>query len=134
MIRNTNNPGNIRNNPYGAWKGQNGAVRGFCKFESLSYGIRALILLLKRYRTTHGLKTIKTIITRYAPPIENDTDSYIKTVSREISRYPTDILSPADYPALIKSIILVEQGRTYLDRNLEKINAAIDEYINLMEE
>lgn len=78
----TNNPLNIRYSKANNWIGQdkeNPNVRGFVKFASVGYGVRAAILLLLRYRN-RGCTTIRKIIDRWAPSSENDTDAYVKFV------------------------------------------------------
>tara|TARA_R110002095_G_scaffold53860_1_gene46593 strand:- start:1960 stop:2619 length:660 start_codon:yes stop_codon:yes gene_type:complete len=80
-IRN-NNPGNIRRNgdPWqGLAKEQND--REFFTFKSAIYGIRALARLLITYQDKYGLCTIETIITRWAPAVENNTKAYIQSVA-----------------------------------------------------
>ena len=72
-IRN-NNPGNIR---WGSdWKGlkKDGKQQdpSFCIFETPEYGIRALAKLLRNYQRLYGLNTPYRIISRYAPPTENE--------------------------------------------------------------
>jgi hypothetical protein len=75
-----NNPGNIRNTTID-WKGETkGDDKGFETFESVEYGIRAIFRLLKTYREKHGLRSIREIIYRFAPPNENNTDAYIASV------------------------------------------------------
>jgi len=73
-IRNCN-PLNIRRSA-AKWKGlcaqQNDA--SFCQFESMEWGWRAAFWLLTRvYYHTYRLFTIRKIITKWAPPIENHT-------------------------------------------------------------
>ena len=84
-IRN-NNPMNIRkgNN----WKGEKHPQTdaAFEQFESMQYGVRAGLKILKNYMTGYnGLaqkaNTIEKMITRWAPPSENNTRSYISTFS-----------------------------------------------------
>lgn len=75
------NPANIRYNLSNSWKGLVGSEKGFCKFENDLYGIRALIYLLRTYYLYRDCDTIRSIISRYAPSSENDTDSYISFVS-----------------------------------------------------
>ena len=54
----------------------------FCVFESMAYGWRAAFrLLCHTYYKKYGLKTIRAIITRWAPPKENDTQYYIRSVA-----------------------------------------------------
>ena len=81
-IRN-NNPLNIRRSK-DQWKGLADAQtdRAFCQFKSLEYGWRAAFYLLTRtYYHKYRLYTIRTIIRRWAPPGENNTEAYITNVS-----------------------------------------------------
>ena len=82
-IRNCN-PLNIRRSK-DQWKGLADAQtdRAFCQFKSLEYGWRAAFYLLTRtYYHKYRLYTIRTIIRRWAPPGENNTEAYIANVSR----------------------------------------------------
>ena len=77
-IRN-NNPLNIRRSK-DKWKGLRAvqADAQFCQFETLEYGWRAAFYLLTRtYYHKYRLYTIRSIISKWAPPIENKTDAYI---------------------------------------------------------
>lgn len=77
-IRN-NNPSNIRKG--GRWKGLRATQtdKEFCQFESMLYGVRALIKLLQTYVITYKCKSIRAIITRWAPPSDgNQTEAYIR--------------------------------------------------------
>lgn len=78
-----NNPGNIRNSST-VWQGEKvpSADRSFKQFKSMAYGYRAMIKLLQNYSRLHGCHTLRTMISRWAPPSENDTRSYISTVSK----------------------------------------------------
>lgn len=76
-----NNPGNIRHSD-DEWQGkaliQND--REFVQFDSMEYGIRALVLNLISYYRKHRCTTVREIITRWAPPLENNTEAYIAAV------------------------------------------------------
>lgn len=77
------NPGNIRIS--GAkYKGevQPSQDKAFKQFESMAYGYRAMFMLLYTYQKKRGLSTIREMITRYAPPVENHTVVYIDTVAK----------------------------------------------------
>lgn len=76
------NPLNIRYNVRNKWLGQRGQNSGFCVFSTMQLGFRAAYLLLCRYHR-EGLETIESIIKRWAPPSENDCESYIKFVCDE---------------------------------------------------
>ena len=97
-IRNCN-PLNIRRSA-AKWKGlcaqQNDA--SFCQFESMEWGWRAAFWLLTRvYYHTYRLFTIRKIITKWAPPIENHTAAYIQRVRSSLVSAPT---SPSASPAI----------------------------------
>ena len=49
----------------------------FEQFSEMEFGVRAGIKLIKIYYQK-GYKTVRQIITRYAPPIENQTEAYIR--------------------------------------------------------
>jgi hypothetical protein len=107
-----NNPGNIR--PGDSWQGMIGTNSGFVVFENIGYGIRALGIDL-RTKIGNGYNTIQLIITRYAPPSENNTQAYINSVVSSTGFSATKILT-ADGPtlfALIRAIINVEVGPQY---------------------
>jgi len=78
-VRN-NNPGNIRHGE--AWKGLSPTQTDpqFLQFSSPEYGIRAIARILRSYHKW-GCTTITQIVDRWAPPIENDTPAYIKSVA-----------------------------------------------------
>lgn len=76
MIR-RNNPFNIRYSAKNNWQGQVGENNGFAVFTSLDMGIRAACKLILNYPRP---LTIESIITRWAPPTENDTERYIMFV------------------------------------------------------
>ena len=108
-----NNPGNIRHGP--AWQGLSPEQtdKSFCQFISPEYGIRALCKILKTYQTKHGLKTISAIINRYAPPIENDTNSYADHVAKMLSTKPylaIDLNNPIMMADMVEAIIVHECG------------------------
>ena len=85
-IRN-NNPLNIRHSA-DQWQGvrEEQTDRSFVQFKSMAYGYRAAWKTLQSYynRFCHQSKpyTVRNIITRWAPPKENDTEAYIRTVLR----------------------------------------------------
>lgn len=110
-----NNYGNIRASKSYKWIGQIGEYNGFCKFLSVSYGLRALYLLLNRYICHYDLHDVRSIITRYAPPSENDTEQYIQRVEQYLLKYGygSKDFRPSDkrLPYLCCAIVLNECGK-----------------------
>lgn len=94
-VRN-NNPGNIRYSEHSGWQGRvaykDKKDKAFEEFVSESYGIRALMKLLKNYQNKYELRTVREIVGRYAPSNENDTPRYVRTVCKEMGVAPDDVL------------------------------------------
>lgn len=113
-IRN-NNPGNIRYTGT-KWLGladppSDGA---FCRFTSPEYGIRAIARIITTYYEKHGLNTVRGIVDRWAPPMENDTRAYIAHVSDRCGVGADQVIDPRAWlimSALVCSIILHENGQ-----------------------
>lgn len=113
-IRN-NNPGNIkRGEPWKGLKKDGESIDPvFCVFETPEWGIRALAKILKNYQKIHGLNTPRKIISRYAPPCENQTLSYIQSVAQQLGIYPdceVDLNNDATLIIFLKAIIRHENG------------------------
>lgn len=113
-IRN-NNPGNIR---WGnEWKGlvpqAQRTDKSFCQFISPEYGIRAMIIILRNYQSKYGLKTITGIVKRWAPPNENNTQAYIRSVAKATGTdadKPIDLTDSRKLIPLLQAIIKHENG------------------------
>jgi hypothetical protein len=88
-----NNPGNLRFVMSIHWRGQVGQDGGFCVFDQLFNGARALCIDLKNAQFLHRLNTVEQIIPYYAPPKENDTESYIAAVCVEMGVHRNDVLN-----------------------------------------
>ena len=105
-----NNIFNIRKGPK-AWKGETGTRNGFVEFETREHGIRAWIVLMHNYRVKHRCGTIRAIITRYAPPSENNTQAYIKYCRERVYKSEITWLSTtADYVRLGCAMAKMETG------------------------
>jgi hypothetical protein len=87
-----NNPGNLRN-PSGV---------GFQRFGSQEEGLRAMARQLRRYQTRDHLSTIADIVTKYAPPSENDTAAYIGDVAKRTGFAPNQPLDLGNVDTLAR--------------------------------
>lgn len=111
-----NNPGNIRRSKV-RYKGEVQPSRdpAFKQFESPAWGYRAVFMLLHTYRVRHGLRTIREMISRWAPPSENHTEAYIRAVSADTGIGPDEVLDTLDPAVMIPvaaAISRVENGTT----------------------
>lgn len=120
------NPGNIEHSARNAWNGLASPPSDgrFARFVSHEHGIRALALLLLTYQDRHGLRTIRGIITRWAPSSENQTDVYIERVARRMRQdadVEMDLQDPRVMRGLVEAIIVVELGgQPYDDATLSE--------------
>lgn len=108
------NPGNIRRSRV-RYRGEVVPSRDveFKEFETMAYGYRAMFVLLDTYRRRYGLITIRQMLSRYAPPEENFTESYIRVVSQRTgidadSRVNTRLAS--DMIPIVRAMSEVENG------------------------
>jgi len=79
-----NNPLNIIKNKNINWKGQlcNGTDPTFVQFETMEYGLRAALKLLRTYYNKHGCRTVRQIVARWDPEGERVIAAYVGTVCR----------------------------------------------------
>lgn len=129
-IRN-NNPLNIRKgcNWYGERHPQ--VDRDFEEFESMELGIRAALVLLRNYITGYNgrsakFNTIRKIVRRWAPPIENATQRYIDFVCKKTGFDQNQVIWFSDRKAMIsicRAMAFVECG-LWID--IEKFETAYD--------
>ena len=113
-IRN-NNPLNIRRgtNWIGLSITQNDP--SFCQFDSMTYGLRAGLIIIRTYMQRYRLNTIHGIVSRWAPPKENNTDTYIKSVSSMMKMHALQTFDFGDRTrivALVSAMCKVETGIT----------------------
>lgn len=109
------NPGNIRITK-DRWKGlsDNQTDNEFFQFTEMKWGYRALIRTLQNYRKRHDCWTIGDFIRRWAPPSENDTMAYIRTVCEKMGVPPAYVPNVDDKLSMCMmaaAISFVENGR-----------------------
>ncbi|KMJ44067.1 membrane protein [Xenorhabdus khoisanae] len=118
-IRN-HNPGNLEiGSPWQGLTKKPQDIR-FCSFVDAAYGIRALAVTLITYhdkrKATNGTRidTVRKVIERWAPSVENHTERYIQFVSKAMGVYPDQNINLHDYDTicpLVEAIIRQENGR-----------------------
>lgn len=118
------NPGNIRRSAV-RYLGEVHPSRdaAFKQFESMAWGYRAVFVLLDVYRRRHGLRTIRGMIARWAPPSENDTGAYVRAVSRRAGIDPDAEISTRDRRTMIPLVAAmsrVENGVEACKEELEE--------------
>jgi hypothetical protein len=90
-----------------------GSSTGFEQHGSYEQGLKAIDDNLRNYGEKHSIKTLRGVITRWAPPSENDTEAYIKNVSQKTGISPDqeiDLSNPVVRHILSGPIVLQEKG------------------------
>lgn len=126
-----NNPLNIRYNPSNKWRGAEGVEKGFVTFKNMAYGFRAAFIILTNY-IKNGHNTLESIIRRWAPPSENNTEKYIQFVEHET-------IIPRDLELTDNSIhdywtkIIIIQAMAIFESGVKEDEQQINLYINYPE-
>ena len=113
-----NNPGNIRKGEQ--WIGLSDIQLDpdFATFKTPEYGIRAMAKILMNYQIKYKLKSISEIIDRWAPPSENDTNSYVSDVCKRVGKTADEAVNtrdPSFLTTLVTAIIIHENGQCPYD-------------------
>ena len=123
-IRN-NNPLNIRHSA-DQWQGasEEQTDKSFVQFKSMAYGYRAAWRILQTYYERFSAQsrvfTVRNILSRWAPPKENDTEAYIKNVlnmasigGKEKLLPPSNVLSYGRLSRMVSAMTCIECGIPY---------------------
>ena len=128
-----NNPLNIRRSA-DQWEGacEEQTDKSFVQFKSLAYGYRAAWKVLQSYYDRFCRQgkpfTVRNIITRWAPPQENDKEAYIRHVLKlgslggnERLLPPVNVSGYGKLSRLLASMTCVECGIPYSEVNFEAV-------------
>lgn len=138
-----NNPGNLRRTKI-LWNGEiadpENKGKGFERFEYIEYGIRANAIDVIGDIKKDGNDTIEKLISTYAPPIENNTQNYIKFISNELEvQYNQPIhLDYKFVEKLLSAIYYMELGSKdavkisgeMIQKGVSMINASAKKYLD----
>lgn len=102
---------NIKWSAANDWLGQTGKDdRGFSVFSDPKYSIRAGFKILRSY-AKRGVVTLRDVISTFAPPQDNnDTENYIRFVSKKTGLAPDEHVNEAMMPWVIQAMIKMEVG------------------------
>ena len=112
-IRN-NNPGNLNFAHQAGAVLEPGPNARFARFPTAEAGLEALRDQLIRYIVRDGIDTVAGIISKWAPPSENNTAAYIRGVAHALGAEPDDRLgqpNPKLIAGLMSAIIRFENGQ-----------------------
>lgn len=126
-----NNPGNIRQNSdnfLGEIKPS--ADPSFKQFESIEYGYRAMFVTLNTYQKRYGLSTIRAMISRWAPPKDNnDTEAYIRAVSSESGVPENSHITSTNKDVMIPIVAAMSRVENGVAANIAEVQRGWDLFI-----
>jgi hypothetical protein len=108
-----NNPFNIeKGSPWEGLAADQPDAR-FCKFVSMSYGVRAWAKLMLTYASAYNIRSVADIVNRYNPPADGQPSSYIPTVAGALgvdAAAPLDLSNRYTVFSLARAMMAVEIG------------------------
>ncbi len=120
-----NNPGNLVKTAI-KWQGKvphsENTDSRFEKFVAMKWGVRAMIIDVLGDIEKDGMNTIEKLITKYAPPHENNTKVYINVVAKAVGIAPNEKI-PMSKEALRKLFIAItkhENGTPISESDFEE--------------
>ncbi len=129
------NPGNIRLSQ-SRFKGEVSPSTDdeFKQFRGEAWGYRAIFVILNTYNNKYGLKTIRQMISRWAPPHENHTNVYISAISKMAmldADTPIDTRQRVAMIPLVAAMSRVENGVDAAWSSVERGWELFEEDLNL---
>lgn len=109
-----NNPLNIRLNASNSWLGKvyPNTDGVFEQFQNMAYGYRAALQLIRKYISS-GYNTVSSIISRWAPANENNTQRYIERVCNTTGYSANTVINAYNKEQMCKlvyAMAIVENG------------------------
>lgn len=117
-----NNPLNIRKNST-EWEGlkEQQSDYSFFQFETMAYGYRAAFITLNTYREKYGCVSLADYIRRWAPPCENDTNSYINFVAKRSGLADVSVIDTTNKEQMVKIVAAMARMENTADPDIEPI-------------
>ncbi|MEE1110717.1 MAG: hypothetical protein UIH99_00710 [Alphaproteobacteria bacterium] len=114
-----NNPGNIRMSDFSRKVGAIGEAGGFAVFPDKETGMYAIEALLRT--NTYQNLTVAGAISRYAPPSENNTSAYHRTIEKHTGlsvNKPMNQLTQTELTSVANAIMIMEGWK---EGNIQRI-------------
>lgn len=116
------NPGNIRRGSF-RYRGEKAESQDaeFREFEDISWGYRAMFVLLHTYALRHGCRLLREFIARYAPPSENNTEAYVRRVAYSTHLTPDSVLTTTDGDEMCAVVAAMSEVENGVEANMADV-------------
>ena len=126
-----NNPGNIRHDR-DKWRGEvvPSQDKAFKQFEGMAWGYRAMFHLINNYSRLHGCNTVRKIVSRWAPPEDNNhTGAYIAAVCDSAGVQPDGLITTTCRDVMVPIIAAMARVENGTPAVMADVNAGWDLFI-----
>lgn len=125
-----NNPGNIRLGG-GRFQGEVHPSRDpeFKEFETIEWGYRAMFVIIHNYDELYNINTLDKIIARWAPPVENDTQGYVRNVAKCMGLNASSYIDSMDGDQMTRLVGAMSYIETGFPANEVDINRGWEVFI-----
>lgn len=125
------NPGNIRRSS-SHYRGEVRPSRDpdFKQFESIEWGYRAIFVTLNTYRRKYRLRTIREMISRWAPPVENHTEAYIRAVTARTGFSADAVLDTRSRQQMVPLIAAMSEVENGVKADFRAVERGWELYVN----
>lgn len=96
----------------------------FCTFDTPEYGFRAAYIILLKYLARDD-NTIKKIISKWAPSVENHVDGYANFIGQRTNKDVNSFVEPEDLPAIMLAMSDFEGAKGAYDIDVVNRGVAI---------
>ena len=121
------NPGNIEINS-DKFQGEitPSQDRRFKQFKTMAYGYRAIFKILLAYKQKHGLKTLRQWINRWAPPVENNTEAYIQSVSTNAKVFSDVEIDTNNKDLMCRIVVAISRVENGVPADMSEVEQGYD--------
>ena len=92
----------------------------------MTYGVRAGLIIIRTYMQRYHLTSIHAIVSRWAPPSENDTESYVKSVASMMKMHALQTFDFGDRKRIVSLVAAMCKVETGISLDNKLIESAYD--------
>ena len=93
--------------------------KDFVQFQTVAWGLRAAFCILRTYARKYHAVCIRDIVSRWAPPTENNTERYIRNVCLWTGLGGLQRLTEKEWPTLVRAMARQECGIVLSEEDLQ---------------
>lgn len=82
-----------------------------------------MFVLLHTYRVRYGYRTLREMISRYAPPVENHTENYIRAVATAAKVSPDQPLDTKSRETMVPVVAAMSAVENGVPARMEEVTA-----------